>query len=199
MNSYLNKSTGDLLEELWKFSKQTEKMFEKVSLPIDIVEFARKLGFEIVYDEIAQTEQQTFGVATPKEIHVNKNLKYKEQRWAIAKAMAYFLNNSNQKEMLFFVQSPYFVSDNVDEFYTDVMAILLLLPITLFKQEVSKYIDRDDLLQRLSDISQIPIFQLSIGYQFIKQMLSFKRQKDFEECHYDVESFTVDEYENIYI
>lgn len=46
--------------------------------------------------------------------------------------------------------------------------------------------DVDLWLQYLSDKSQISLFNLSIGYQQLKQVLCLQRQKEFEAKGYDI-------------
>lgn len=198
MKNLQNKSVEDLLGELWDFSEKTEKLldqFGETRLPIGIKDIAIELGFDIETEELGERD---YGVVAHKTILVNRKLKYKEQRWVIAKAVAHFLNVSKQKEEVVSIPNPFFISNNLDEFYSDALAMLLLLPISIFKQEVSKNIDNSDLLQHLSDISQIPLFRLSIGYQLINQMLCFQRQKTFKECNYDITKFPFEPYENIF-
>ena len=208
MKDYLNQNTNALLEEFWKFSKETEKMIEEMSLPIIIGDYVEKLGLNVVYDELYLFDQnkRDFGMISTKTIYVNPNISYKEQRWVIAKAVAIFLNDYNTEngdilgEGIFSIGNPFLVSRNVEEFYLDSLATLLLLPITLFKREVSENIEKsDDLLQHLSDRVQIPLFQLSIGYQLIKQMICYQRKKEFEKCNYDVELMPSEEYEDIFL
>lgn len=202
MKDFLNKNAEALLCEFWDFSEKTEKLLEqlgiKVSLPINIREVARKLGFDISYNVFSDEENPVFATSTPKTINLRLHLTHKEERWAIAKAVSYFLINSGSQEIIH-TCNPFFVSCNIDEFYLDAFAILLLLPISLFKKEVSKNIGKSDFLQRLSDQTQIPVFQLSIGYQLIKQMLCFQRYKAFEECDFDVTKVPVEQYEEIFI
>ena len=92
MKDYLNQNTNALLEEFWKFSKETEKMIEEMSLPIIIGDYVEKLGLNVVYDELYLFDQnkRDFGMISTKTIYVNPNISYKEQRWVIAKRWQFF-------------------------------------------------------------------------------------------------------------
>ena len=90
----------------------------------------------------------------------------------------------------------------------DVVALFLLLPPELFKIEFKNYlvqmienekpIDVDVWLDYLSNKSMVSLFNLSIGYQQLKQVLSYEKQKQFEAIGFDIDKMVEDEYDIVY-
>ena len=118
---------------------------------------------------------------------------YKTQRYAIAHSIARYLLREDES----WDESSYaipLIPQSLEEIMGDVLALFLLLPMETFKKEFSKYLearkeypmDVDLWLQYLSDKSQISLFNLSIGYQQLKQVLCLQRQKEFEAKGYDI-------------
>ncbi len=204
MEDLLNKSTQTLLCEFWDFSEKTEELLKQldvsVKLPIDIQNFAKKLGLSIEDANLIPFSERHYGYINQNTITIKANLIYKEKRWVIAKSIASFLIHENKVKEGLLIANPFLVSYKPAEFYLDSLAMLILFPISLFKKEVSENIDEtNDLLQYLSDKSQISQFQMSIGYQLLKQMLWFQRNQSFKECNYDITQVSVDQYENIFV
>lgn len=186
----------------WEFSKEMEKILQEngeIRLPININSIAQKLGFDIiVMDEISD---RCYGYLSQKEILVSSKLSYKEKRWTIAKSIA--LQYWGKSGMIP-ITNPFFVACDINAFTADSFTILILLPVSLFKKELSEYkskvqeFDGNKYLEHLCNCSQIPMFHLSMGYHIINQMLCFQRQKAFEKVGYDITKFQKDEFENIY-
>lgn len=166
-----------------------------VKLPIDIKFIAKQQGYRIEYDN-HPTNSKLMGYVypIPKVIVLYKTLSYKEQRWTIAKAI--HLKKTTA------IANPLFL--HMGDMDSDIHALLSLLPISLFKAELSKYIettevfDINDFLEKLSNISQIPLFHLAYGYPLLSQLICFERQKEFAKVDYDITKVTKDEFENIF-
>lgn len=211
MNDYLNKSKEILLSEYWDFSNNTERLFEQydvtLRLPIDIEKVAKTLGFcikELLKDD--EKFSPFYAYVNQEHIILRKGLSYKEKRWAIAKAIAIpiaiksCLVSDDEINHQIYVPNPLLVSPNVDEFYTDALATLLLLPISLFREEVFKNISQlDMILKILLNKTQMPEIKVATGYELIKQILSFQRNKEFEDANYSVEQISSNQYEDIFI
>lgn len=213
MNNRLD-DFGVLFRQYWKFSDEInkkmrhiyeEELGRKVELPIDIEEVAKKLGFYIS-SEIFPCNK-IYGFLEKKTISVSSKISYKEKRWVIAQAIG--IRQLDKSNSIHVIQNPLLVKQNIDTIISDAVALLILLPIPLFKEELSEYIsdletskyelDIMEYFQTLSDRSQIPIIPLSFGYHLITQMLCFQRQQAFKDCGYDInKSVQEDKYENIF-
>lgn len=199
MNNLLNEHET-ILCEYWEFSNKMEKILhdiEEVRLPIDMTLVARKLGFNVI--SYKETSNELYGYVKEKEIRVSSNLFYKKQRWTIAKAIAmHHLGKSGD------IVNPFLVNYDIDTVTADSLAILIVLPISLFKKDLSEYksnvdcFDGNKYLDSLCNRAQISMFHLSFGYHILTQMLCFQRQKAFREVRYDITKFEKDEFENIY-
>lgn len=207
MKNFLNENIETLLCEFWDFSEKTEKWLRKFNialrLPIDIQDFAKRLGIRIELTKTPSFSENYIAYAARNTIILKANLSYKEQRWVIAKALAnFFLYEYGIKEFL--IPNQLLVSSNHYEFFSDTIAILLLFPISIFKKEISENIgktksDLFDLLEYLSDKTQISQSHIITGYEIMKLMLCFQRNSEFEKSNYDITKITPDQYENIFI
>ncbi len=205
MKDFLNEKEGTLLSEFWDFSKDVERLLEQFSIapkfPIDIEKMAKELGFCIKESiEYGEEFSSFYAYASQNFIVFRKNLMYKEKRWIIAKVVTAFLINNGEIKNIINIPDPFFINNNVDEFYSDALAILLLLPIFLFKKEIYEHMGKsNNLLQELSNKAQIPMMQLASGYQLIKLLLCFQRSREFIKANYDTKLVSPDQYEDIFI
>lgn len=201
-----------IMREYQKFSNETEKMLRDIyeerdiknlSLPIDIEGVAGKLGFNIVINDIRLLGRLALLIGG-KNIVISTGISYKEKRWVIAKAIA--LQHFGQSDAI--IENSPFVPSTINGFSTDVFAMLLLLPISLFKQKFSEHVAavtqlqyefcRDQFLEHLTNISQIPTYHVSFAVHLISQMLAVQRQQAFKDVNYDISQYQEDEFENIY-
>ncbi len=208
MEKWQNKNFYTLLEEFIDVSKEIERVLKQLNMklyvPINIDIVARQLGIAITYN--GSYDVTKWGFSDNKMIELNSHISYKDQRWLIAKAVGGHLIHSGQ--IMFY--NPCFVPNTMDNFYLDTLAGLLLVPIFLFKQELSQYIsdniDKDkvdvlqtnDFIEYMSDKFQVPMYRFSTTYQLICQILSFMRFKEFEKYNYDITQVPLDQYEKLF-
>ncbi len=136
---------------------------------------------------------------------VASNCSYKTRRYAIANGVGRYLLNESQSMLKYAYAIP-LIPQSLEEIAADSIAIFLLLPVTLFKDEFLRYLntckecplDVDVWLEHLSNVSQITPFNLAIGYQQMKQVLCYQRQMEFAEYDYDVTKMSEDYYEKIF-
>lgn len=190
----------DIAEKAEKFIKKIYKDKE-INLPIDLNLIAEDLGIRIMQENLninggkslsrilGRLECENFQTW----IKVEASVSYKTQRYAIAHSIARYLLREDKS----WDESSYaipLIPQSLEEIMGDVLALFLLLPMETFKKEFSKYLearkeypmDVDLWLQYLSDKSQISLFNLSIGYQQLKQVLCLQRQKEFVANGYDI-------------
>lgn len=190
----------DIAEKAEKFIKKIYKD-EEINLPIDLNLIAEDLGIRIVQENLningGKSLSRILGRLECENsqtwIKVEATVSYKTQRYAIAHSIARYLLREDES----WDESSYaipLIPQSLEEIMGDVLALFLLLPMETFKKEFSKYLearkeypmDVDLWLQYLSDKSQISLFNLSIGYQQLKQVLCLQRQKEFEAKGYDI-------------
>lgn len=160
--------------------------------PEGITNFSKKL---------AVTTATSDGV----KIVVDTNVSYKTRRYAIANGVGRYLLNESQSMLKYAYAIP-LIPQSLEEIAADSIAIFLLLPVTLFKDEFLRYLntckecplDVDVWLEHLSNVSQITPFNLAIGYQQMKQVLCYQRQMEFAKYDYDVTKMSEDYYEKIF-
>lgn len=197
------------LQEYWDISGEMEEIlhdiyqkdFRELALPIDIKSVAKHLGFDIRKSEFSI---QIYGYLQKKTIFLSHNLTYKEQQWVVAQGIA-----MHHLGIGGIINNPFFIKNNIDTVSVDAMSILLLLPIPLFKKDLSEYMANADhfdgsrYLEHLCNCSQISMPQLCFGYYLINLMLCFQRQTDFKNSGYDVIAFQEkdekNEFANIFI
>lgn len=183
------------------------------TFPIDITLIADNLGIEIQREnlnpvgttnfskKLAVTTSTSDGV----KIIVDTSVSYMTRRYAIANGIGRYLLNESQSMLKNAYAIP-LVPQNLEEIAADSIAIFLLLPITLFKDEFLRYLDACNecpldvgkWLTNLSDVSQVTPFNLAIGYQQMKQVLCYQRQIEFAKYNYDITKMPEDPYEKIY-
>lgn len=190
----------DIAEKAEKFIKEIYKDKE-INLPIDLNLIAEDLGIRIIQENLningGKSLSRILGRLECENsqiwIKVEALVSYKTQRYAIAHSIARYLLREDKS----WDESSYaipLIPQSLEEILGDVLALFLLLPMETFKKEFSKYLearkeypmDVDLWLQYLSDKSQISLFNLSIGYQQLKQVLCLQRQKEFEANGYDI-------------
>jgi hypothetical protein len=183
------------------------------AFPIEIDLIAHHLGIAIQREnlnpegitnfskKLAVTTATSDGV----KIVVDTNVSYKTRRYAIANGVGRYLLNESQSMLKYAYAIP-LIPQSLEEIAADSIAIFLLLPVTLFKDEFLRYLntckecplDVDVWLEHLSNVSQITPFNLAIGYQQMKQVLCYQRQMEFAEYDYDVTKMSEDYYEKIF-
>lgn len=184
-----------------------------VTFPVDITLIADNLGIEIQREnlnpagtsnfskKLAVTTSTSDGV----KIIVDASVSYKTRRYAIANGIGRYLLNESQGMLKNTYAIP-LVPQSLEEIAADSIAIFLLLPVILFKNEFLRYLnaceegplDVDEWLMHLSNVSQVTPFNLAIGYQQMKQVLCYRRQMEFARYNYDITQMPEDPYEKIF-
>ncbi len=218
MNNLLNQC-GTTISEYWKFSKEIEKIAneaykkndEIITLPFDVELVAKELGFDVEWVDKWQNDRfsiKEWGYLTNKRLRISRKICYKDKRWTIAKAIA--MDYLGVQTTM--ITNPFFIDADFTGLTTaDLLAILTLLPISLYKKELDYFykagrfedwltgnFDGNKFLTYLCNKSQICMFHLSVGYHILTQMLCFERQKRFRDNGCDIQKFQEDEYEDIY-
>ncbi len=206
-------------EECLKISNEVEALVyhcyqeenRKPEFPIDLNIIMKYLGIEVGYEalntENIEQFSRTLAILTmpnrQPHILVDNTENYKTQRYATANAIGRFLMSETVFESSYAVP---LIPQSLEEIAADIVALFLLMPMSLFKDEFREYLERandrplkvDAWLQYLSDRSQISPFNLAIGYQQLKQVLCFQRQHNFKECGYDINKMEDDQYGMIF-
>ena len=189
---------------------------KKVEFPINLDIITDYMGITVADDGLNDERVGEFSRILSRLIEnddgekciiVDNQVGIKTQRYAIAHAIARYLLRGEEAILEGTYAIP-LIPQSLDEIMADVVALFLLLPPELFKTEFKNYllrmeesekpIDVDVWLEYLSNKSMISLFNLSIGYQQLKQVLSFKRQKDFETKGFDIGQILADEYDIVY-
>lgn len=189
-----------------------QKENKKPEFPIDLNIITKNLGIEIEYErlnrECVEQFSRTLAILTVQNgkalMIVDNSVSYKTQRYATANAIGRFLLNDAS-----IIKSSYAIPlmpQSLEEIAADGIALFLLLPMTLFKDEFKGYLERakdhpldvDAWLAHLCNRSQISLFNLSIGYQQMKQVLCYQRQQEFEDSGYDITKMDEDQYGMIF-
>lgn len=139
------------------------------------------------------------------QIVIDDTVSYKTYRYAIANGIGRYLLNQS-RDMFKNTYAIPLIPQSLEEIAADSIAVFLLLPVTLFKDEFLQYLneckkrplDVDEWLAYLSDTCQITLFNLAIGYQQMKQVLCYQRQMEFEEYDYDIAKMPQDKYDRIF-
>ena len=197
-----------------KLVKESYKVVGRTAMfPIDIVLIAGNLGIEIQREnlnpvgtanfskKLAVTTSNSDGV----KIIVDTSVSYMTRRYAIANGVGRYLLNESQSMLKNTYAIP-LVPQSLEEIAADSIAIFLLLPVTLFKDEFLRYLNAceehplnvDEWLTHLSNVSQVTPFNLAIGYQQMKQVLCYQRQMEFAKYNYDITQMPEDPYEKIF-
>lgn len=183
------------------------------ALPIDIELIAHHLGLDIQNENLNLERGKTFSkilaVTTSTNdgvrIAVDTSVSYKTRRYALANGVGRYLLNESQNMLKNTYAIP-LIPQNLEEIAADSIALFLMMPITLFKDEFLQYLTTctehplnvDNWMVHLSDMCQIPAFNIAIGYQHMKQVLCHQRQKEFEQHEYDITKMPEDKYEMIF-
>ena len=185
----LAKIMQDFLEKIYRLNKK------ELEFPIDIQLVARTLGFQIKRESLNESEMDQFGkilsqvIITEEErwIQVDNKIGYKTQQYAIAHSIARFLLLDQEKGAYEKSYAIPLMPSEITDVVADKVALFLLLPLDLFKEEFKKYLlsikdyplDVDEWLSYLSDRSQVNMFNLAIGYQQLKQAAYSERMDKF--------------------
>lgn len=219
VNDKLETAMGNLTQVYSEIASYTADLVQQaygekcMEFPINIELVARELGITISRRSLNLDAEGRFsrilgkisirnGKAT---IEVDSNVSYKTRRYATAHAIGRYLLNGGRNMFESTYAIP-LIPQGLDEIMADVAALFLLLPIDVFQKEFTAYLeecrdyplDVDAWLQYLSDTSQISLFNLSIGYQQLKQVLGYQRQKEFAENEFDIYKLLKDPYNIIY-
>lgn len=181
--------------------------------PIDIEMVAKEHGFKVEREALNSSGEKRYSrilgrILTRDDqitITVDNSVSYKTQRYAIAHAIGRWIISSERK----IFESSYaipLIPQGLEEVAADVVALFLLLPLDVFKKEFVRYLDNcreypldvDGWLADLSNKSQISLFNLSIGYQQLKQVLCLQRQQDFEKSGFNIDMLMDDPYGKIF-
>lgn len=195
-----------LVKQIYKDKKK------KLEFPIDIEMVGNEMGIRIVRRRILASAANQFNKVIgqilidgeEKFIEVDNKVSYKTQQYAIAHSIGRYLLLDEDIMYKHSYAIPLMPSE-LGEIAADKVALFLLLPFNVFKREFKAYLDSikdypldvDRWLEYLGDKSQVPMFNLAIGYQQLKQIVCFERLKAFEETGYDLSRFK-DEYADIF-
>ena len=173
-----------------------------VVFPIDIEASASHIGFEVHYLDFENQEScTTTGILSrlieekqgKMAIVVNKLLDAKTQRYAIARGIAKYLLRG-EESMFEGIYDTTMIPQDIDTTTEDVIACFLLLPLDLTTSELKEYlgrtsskeVDSNTWIRQFSDKSMVPVYNAAIGYQHIRQILGYERQKEFESKGFDI-------------
>lgn len=173
-----------------------------VVFPIDIEAIASHIGFEVHYLDFENQEScTTTGILSrlieekqgKMAIVVNKLLDAKTQRYAIARGIAKYLLRG-EESMFECIYDTTMIPQDIDTTTEDVIACFLLLPLDLTTSELKEYlgrtsskeVDSNTWIRQFSDKSMVPVYNAAIGYQHIRQILGYERQKEFESKGFDI-------------
>lgn len=173
-----------------------------VVFPIDIEAIASHIGFEVHYLDFENQEScTTTGILSrlieekqgKMAIVVNKLLDAKTQRYAIARGIAKYLLRG-EESMFEGIYDITMIPQDIDTTTEDVIACFLLLPLDLTTSELKEYlgrtsskeVDSNTWIRQFSDKSMVPVYNAAIGYQHIRQILGYERQKEFESKGFDI-------------
>ena len=173
-----------------------------VVFPIDIEAIASHIGFEVHYLDFENQEScTTTGILSrlieekqgKMAIVVNKLLDAKTQRYALARGIAKYLLRG-EESMFEGIYDTTMIPQDIDTTTEDVIACFLLLPLDLTTSELKEYlgrtsskeVDSNTWIRQFSDKSMVPVYNAAIGYQHIRQILGYERQKEFESKGFDI-------------
>lgn len=203
--SVIMQSTTELYSE---FSEYCMNLIRKVYgdrsvvFPIDIEAIASHIGFEVHYLDFENQEScTTTGILSrlieekqgKMAIVVNKLLDAKTQRYAIARVIAKYLLRG-EESMFEGIYDTTMIPQDIDTTTEDVIACFLLLPLDLTTSELKEYlgrtsskeVDSNTWIRQFSDKSMVPVYNAAVGYQHIRQILGYERQKEFENKGFDI-------------
>lgn len=185
----------------------------RIEFPIDIEMIASYLGMRIEKESLNEEEPRSFsrilGIITTQNgkvsVLIDNKVSYTTQRYTIANAIGRFLLNPTGTSLKCSYAVP-LIPQSLEEIAADGIALFLLLPMKTFKDEFLNYLkscgdrplDVDLWLMHLGNKSQIPQFNLAIGYQQMKQVLCYQRQSEFRESGFDITKMMDDPYDIIF-
>lgn len=184
----------------------------EIEFPVDVQLISEYMGISVIVRDISASAPNQFNKILghirinkdEKMILVNKRVGFKTQRYAIAHSIGRYLLLRGKSIYEHSYAIP-LMPDELGEISADTVALFLLLPLNVFKKEFKHYLkitkdyplDVDKWLQYLSDMSQVPMFNLAIGYQQLKQVACYERIEAFKKADYDFDNF-IDDYSDIF-
>lgn len=203
--SVIMQSTTELYSE---FSEYCMNLIRKVYgdrsvvFPIDIEAIASHIEFEVHYLDFENQEScTTTGILSrlieekqgKMAIVVNKLLDAKTQRYAIARGIAKYLLRG-EESIFEGIYDTTMIPQDIDTTTEDVIACFLLLPLDLTTSELKEYlgrtsskkVDSNTWIRQFSNKSMVPVYNAAVGYQHIRQILGYERQKEFESKGFDI-------------
>lgn len=184
----------------------------ELEFPVDVRLICEEMGISVIPKAIGISAPNQFNKVLgqisidmdEKLIIVNSKVSLKTQRYAIAHSIGRYLL-LKEKSLFEYSYAIPLMPDELGEISADTVALFLLLPLNVFKKEFKDYLkkiknyplDVDKWLQYLSDKSQIPVFNLAIGYQQLKQVACHERIEAFEKAGFNFDDFS-DEYSDIF-
>lgn len=203
----------DLAYQIEGFLKNVyQKYGNELEFPVDVRQICEYMGISVTSRPISVSMPNQYNKVLghitinndEKMILVNNRVSIKTQRYAIAHSLGRYLLLKGERIYEHSYAIP-LMPDELGEISADTVALFLLLPLSVFKKEFKKYLrmiknyplDVDKWLQYLSDKSQMPMFNLAIGYQQLKQVACYERIKAFEEADYNFDDFS-DQYSDIF-
>lgn len=220
-NLELNQTVKEATDVYYKVAIEVEELVnniyeaegKKVEFPIDMNLITKYLGMKVEKGNLNDEETERFsrilGVVTSHNgsasVVIDNGVSYKTQRYATANAIGRYLLNQSKPILKCNYAIP-LIPQSLEEIAADVIALFLLLPVKCFKEEFLHYLEKceyhpmdvDDWLKHLENVSQISLFNLSIGYQQLKQILCYQRQIEFQKNDFDMSIFENDPYDIIY-
>lgn len=209
----LTKEYISIAEKIEKFLIELYGNEKQLEFPVDIEWVAHKLGITVEKELLNKNDERQFNrvlgsVVTRNGetvITVDKEVSDKTRNYAMAHAVGRYLLSGGAS----IFESTYaipLIPQNIDEIIADVVALFLLMPVELFQKEFKIYLeskagrplDVDEWLDYLGNKCKLSRFNLSIGYQQLKQVLSYQRQTKFENCNYDFRALEEEQYNIIY-
>lgn len=203
--SVIMQSTTELYSEFLEYCMNLiRKVYgdRPVVFPIDIEAIASHIGFEVHYLDFENQEScTTTGILSrlieekqgKMAIVVNKLLDAKTQRYAIARGIAKYLLRG-EESMFEGIYDTTMIPQDIDTTTEDVIACFLLLPLDLTTSELKEYlgrtsskeVDSNTWIRQFSNKSMVPVYNAAVGYQHIRQILGYERQKEFESKGFDI-------------
>lgn len=203
--SVIMQSTTELYSEFLEYCMNLiRKVYgdRPVVFPIDIEAIASHIGFEVHYLDFENQEScTTTGILSrlieekqgKMAIVVNKLLDAKTQRYAIARGIAKYLLRG-EESIFEGIYDTTMIPQDIDTTTEDVIACFLLLPLDLTTSELKEYlgrtsskkVDSNTWIRQFSNKSMVPVYNAAVGYQHIRQILGYERQKEFESKGFDI-------------
>lgn len=195
-------------------SESYSRAEKKIAFPIDIELVAKHLGINVTKESLNLDGTSNlskklsiirYAKAEDASIVVDDTASYKMQRFAIANCIGSYLLSQPRGGYKTAYAIP-LIPRSLEEIAADSIAMFLLMPMTLFKEEFLQYLngrgkhllDTDRWLEHLSDTCQIAPFNLAVGYQQMKQVLCYQSRAEFETYGFDITQMPEDKYSKIF-